>query len=53
MRVSKILCYERPYTVTGGIKQAGSERRPKDICTDKIIGTQKVGNMEDLIPMKC
>lgn len=53
MRISKNLCYESPYIVTGGIKQAGSERKPKCICTDRIIGTQKANNMENLISMKC
>lgn len=25
---------------------------PKTICTDRIIGTWKADNMEDLLPMK-
>jgi hypothetical protein len=29
--MSKNHRYENPYTVTGGIKQAGSEELPKDI----------------------
>lgn len=53
MRISKNPCYESPYIVIGDIKQAGSERKPKCICTDRIIGTQKANNMENLISMKC
>jgi hypothetical protein len=50
--MSKNCRYENPYTVTGGIVQAGSEELPKDICKDKIIGTWKADNMEDLFPVK-
>ena len=50
VRMSKISCYENPYAVTGSIKQTGSKKEPKDICTDKIIGTQKVSNAEGLKP---
>ncbi|HGL6434151.1 hypothetical protein [Clostridioides difficile] len=39
VRASKTGHYERPYTVTGSIKQAGIEELPKNICTDRIIGT--------------
>jgi len=46
--MSKISCYENPYTVTGGIWQTGLKREPKGICKDKIIGTQKVSNAESL-----
>ena len=50
MRISKISCYESPYTVEGGVKQTGSKKEPKGICKDKIIGTQKVSNAEGLKP---
>lgn len=40
VRSSKIEPYEKPYTITGSIKQTGSEERPKDICTDRNIGTR-------------
>lgn len=53
MRISKNPCYESPYIVIGGIKQTGSEEKPTDICTDRIIGTQKADNMENLISKKC
>ncbi|WP_161487064.1 hypothetical protein [Clostridium magnum] len=52
MRVSKTRFYEKPYTVTGSIKQVGSKEQPKSICKDKIAGTWKADNMEDLIPKK-
>ena len=39
--MSKDLCYENPYSVTGTIKLTGSEQSPKSICTDKIVGTWK------------
>ena len=39
VRFSKINRYEKPYTVTGSIKQIGPKELSKDICKDKIIGT--------------
>ena len=48
MRFSKILLYERPYSVTGTIKLAGLKEAPKDICIAKIIGTWKTENMEEI-----
>lgn len=53
VRLSKTLVYERPYSVTGTIKQSGLKEAPKDICKDRDIGTQKAPNMEGLHPMKC
>ena len=47
-RFSKILLYERPYSVTGTIKLAGLKEAPKDICIAKIIGTWKTENMEEI-----
>lgn len=41
VRWSKNRIYETPYCVTGTIKLTGSEQEPKDICTDRIIGTRK------------
>jgi hypothetical protein len=38
---NKNRCYETPYAIKGGIKLTGSEQKPKDVCTDKIIGTRK------------
>lgn len=35
----KFACYETPYSVKGTVKHTGSKQAPKDICTDKIIGT--------------
>lgn len=32
VRFSKILLYERPYSVTGTIKLTGLKEAPKDIC---------------------
>ena len=52
VRFSKILFYERPYSVIGTIKLVGSEELPKSICKDRIIGTWKARNMEVLPPMK-
>ena len=52
VRISKTVAYENPYTITGSIKQTGLEEKPTDICTDRIIGTWKVSNVEDLIPRK-
>lgn len=49
---SKNVSYERPYIVTGDIAQTGPQRRPKGICTDRVNGTGKVTDMEDLHPMK-
>lgn len=48
MRLSKILLYERPYSVTGTIKLTGLKEAPKDICKAKIIGTWKAENMEEI-----
>jgi len=39
--ISKNLCYESPYCVKGTIMLTGSERAPKDICIDRIVGTWK------------
>ena len=39
VRFSKISSYEKPYIVKGNIKQTGLEGTPKDICTDRVIGT--------------
>lgn len=39
VRISKICGYENPYTVTGSIKQTGSQELPKDTCKDRTIGT--------------
>lgn len=52
-RFSKIGRYERPYGVTGTIVYAGLKEKPKDICKDRIIGTWKADNMENLYSMKC
>ena len=41
VRLSKNLCYEKPYCVTGAIKLTGLKRTPKGICTDKDDGTRK------------
>ena len=51
--MSKNLCYENPYIVKGDVKQTGSEGKPTDICKDRIIGTQKANNTENLISKKC
>lgn len=48
VRFSKILLYERPYSVTGTIKLTGLKEAPKDICKAKIIGTWKAENMEEI-----
>lgn len=48
VRFSKILLYERPYSVTGTIKLTGLKEAPKDICRAKIIGTWKAENMEEI-----
>lgn len=48
VRLSKILLYERPYSVTGTIKLTGLKEAPKDICKAKIIGTWKAENMEEI-----
>ena len=37
--MSKTRNYENPYIVTGDVKLTGSQRRPKFICKDRIIGT--------------
>jgi hypothetical protein len=39
VRMSKIVWYENPYTVTGSMLQTGLEELPKGICKDKVIGT--------------
>ena len=33
--------YEKPYVVTGDVKFTGLKETPKEICTDRIIGTGK------------
>ena len=48
VRFSKILLYERPYSVTGTIKLTGLKEAPNDICKAKIIGTWKAENMEEI-----
>lgn len=52
VRISKLSRNENPYNVIGIIKQTGTKELPKDICKDRIIGTWKADNIEDLIPMK-
>ena len=39
VRLSKIGLYEKPYVVTGNIKQTGLKRAPKSICKDRVVGT--------------
>ena len=52
MWISKILCYETPYSVIGTIKLTGSHQQPKNTCIDSNIGTRKAWNMEVLPPVK-
>lgn len=52
VRISKIPRYESPYNVIGVIKQTGPKEAPKSICTDKVVGTWKAGNTENLHSMK-
>ena len=42
--ISKSLCYENPYSVTGTIQHTGLKQTPKGICTDKSVGTWKAMN---------
>jgi len=42
---SKNLLYETPYSVTGTFKLSGSEQKPTDICTDRIIGTREAAEL--------
>ena len=39
--MSKNVFYERPYDVKGVDKLAGSKRKPKAKCKDRVIGTRK------------
>ncbi|MBO5561696.1 MAG: hypothetical protein J6A07_08595 [Firmicutes bacterium] len=48
----KLQGYETPYGVTGTVKHTGSKDAPKDICTDRNIGTWKDRNAERLSAMK-
>lgn len=48
MRFSKSLLYEKPYSVTGTIQLTGLKEAPKGICTDRVEGTWKVRNMEEI-----
>ena len=48
VRFSKILFYERPYSVIGTIQLTGLKEAPQDICKAKIIGTWKAENMEEI-----
>ena len=41
LRTSKMIFYENLYCITGAVKTAGSERKPKGTCTDKDVGTEK------------
>jgi len=50
VRMSKNVAYESPYVITGDIKQAGSERRPKGICIDRTIGTWEYAQRGGLNP---
>jgi hypothetical protein len=45
VKQSKNRRYEMLYVVTGGIPHTGSERIPKGICTDRIVGTRKAGKL--------
>ena len=38
---SKNTCYEKPCCVTGASKLTGLKQAPKDICTDRSVGTRK------------
>jgi|GEM_PF-4249566 len=41
VKQSKNRRYELLYIVTGDITHTGSERTPKGICNDRIVGTRK------------
>ena len=43
---------EKPYTVTGGIRQTGLKRKPTGICTDRKTETREANNAEGRIPVK-
>ena len=45
----KLSSYEIPYTVTGGIKYAGSEDYLRASCKDRNIGTRKGQNAESCL----
>lgn len=38
--------YEIPYIIIGNVVRTKSKKAPKDICTDRIIGTWKVENTD-------
>lgn len=44
MGASKIGRYENPYDVKGIIVYAGLKEKPKDKCTDRVVGTWKADN---------
>lgn len=46
VRLSKNYGYEKPCIVTGNTNHTGLKQEPKDIWTDKNIGTWKVPNRE-------
>ena len=48
MRLSKNRRYERPYSVKGVIKLAGSKLKPNAKCTDRVIGTRKGAELETI-----
>ena len=50
MRISKIVGYETPYNVTGIVKFAGLEEKPKSNQLDRNNGTWKARDIEGLFP---
>ncbi len=48
LRLSKILRYEKPCSVTGTRWHIGSKRAPKVMHVDRIVGTWKANDMEVL-----
>ena len=47
--MSKNCLYENPFFIKGKDVRTGLEEKSKGICKDRIIGTWKAGNKEELI----
>lgn len=50
MRVSKNPKYKNPYSVTGAIKQEGSERKPKRIFWSSLLKRGNLITFNNILP---
>ncbi|MMZ54338.1 hypothetical protein D1872_161580 [compost metagenome] len=47
---TKTCCYEKPYTITGGVRREGSKREPKDTSQNDLLERCKLATWMVLSP---